>query len=130
VSRDSCSTGITVKPAKMTDAHRPLRVEHDLAAILSHVEERVVAQDYTLRYAGKHYQVERSDIRPGLRGGIVRVEQRLDGRLAIRFRDRYLMIAPCEAGSRLSTQKRPQPSRKYPRLRQGKGLIPGRRASM
>jgi transposase len=38
----------TVKPAKGTDAHRPLRGEHDLAAILSHVEERVVAADYPL----------------------------------------------------------------------------------
>ena len=99
----------TVKPAKGTDVHRPLRGEHDLAAILSHVEERVVAPDYTIRYAGQHYQIGRSDIAPGLRGGIVRVEQRLDGRLAICFRDRYLTITPCEARSRLSAQERPQP---------------------
>jgi len=99
----------TVKPAKATDAHRPLGREHDLAAILSHVEERVVAHDYTIRYAGKHYQVGRSDIRPGLRGGVVRVEQRLDGRLAVRFRDRYLTLTPCEARSRLATDEQSQP---------------------
>ncbi|MGO9097846.1 MAG: ISNCY family transposase [Bryobacteraceae bacterium] len=37
----------TVKPA---DAHRPLRAEHDLAAILCQVEQRVVTNDYTVRF--------------------------------------------------------------------------------
>src|SRR5437899_2991413 len=40
----------TPAPANATDAHRPLGREHDLAAILSHVESRVVANDYTIRY--------------------------------------------------------------------------------
>jgi hypothetical protein len=31
--------------ANPTDAHHPLRVEHHLAAMLSYVEERVVAND-------------------------------------------------------------------------------------
>ena len=60
-----------VESAKGINAHRPLRAEHDLAAILSHVEERSVANDYTLRYAGQFYQVARTDIRPGVRGGVV-----------------------------------------------------------
>ena len=111
----------TVKPAKGTDAHRPLRGEHDLAAILSHVEERVVAHDYTIRYAGKRYQIGRSDIRPGLRGGMVQVEQRLDDRLALRFRDRYLTITLCEARSRVATQERPQPHPKAPSPSTGPG---------
>ena len=42
-----------MKADNATDAHRPLRAEHDLAAILSHVEERVVANDYTIRYNTK-----------------------------------------------------------------------------
>ncbi len=111
----------TVQPAKGTDAHRPLRGEHDLAAILSHVEERVVANDYTVRYAGQHYQIGRSDIRPGLRGGVVRVEQRLDGRLAVRFRGRYLTILSCEARERLvmQQQSRPHPKTAPPSTGQG-----------
>src|SRR3954447_6201545 len=36
-------------------------------------------------------------IRPGLRGGNVRVESRLDGTLAVRFADRYLLVKPCQA---------------------------------
>jgi hypothetical protein len=86
----------TVVAAKATDAHRPLSPEHDLAAMLSRVEERTVTSDYTIRYQGKIYQIARADIRAGLRGGQVRVEQRLDGSLAVKFRDHYLSLAPCQ----------------------------------
>jgi hypothetical protein len=85
----------TVAPANPTDAHRPLRGEHDLAAILSHVEERVVANDYTIRYDKKIYQIARADIRGGLRGAKVRVEKRLDGTVAVRFRGRDLRVCRC-----------------------------------
>ncbi len=88
---------LVVEPAQRMDAHRQLRPEHDLAAILSQVEERVVANDYTIRYARQLYQIARAEIRPGLRGGVVRVERRLDGSLHVRFRDRYLTVVPCEA---------------------------------
>jgi transposase len=86
----------TVEAAQAADAHRPLRAEHDLAAILSHVEERVVANDYTIRYNTKIYQITRADIRPGLRGGTVRVEERRDRTVWVRFRDRYLKVNVCE----------------------------------
>lgn len=113
--------GFTVEPAQAGDAHRALRAEHDLAAILSHVEERVVSNDYTIRYAGKSYQIAREAIRPGLRGGAVRVEQRLDGRLAVRFRDRYLAITPCEPRPRLAKEVRPRPRPKPPQPSSGPG---------
>jgi hypothetical protein len=86
----------TVEAENPTDAHRPLRAEHNLASILSHVEERVVAKDYTLRYNGKTYQIPRTDIRPGLRGATVRVEERRDQRVWVRFRDRFLEVSRCE----------------------------------
>jgi len=85
----------TVEPVNRQDAHRQLGAAHDLAAILSQVEERVVANDYTLRYAGQLYQIARADIWPGLRGGVVRVERRLDESVWVRFRDRYLKVARC-----------------------------------
>ncbi len=85
----------TVEPGNPSNAHRPLGAEQDLAAILSHVEERVVAKDYTIHYARKVYQIAREDIRPGLRGDAVRVEKRLDSSLAVKFRDRYLTISEC-----------------------------------
>ena len=90
----------TVAPANPTDAHRPLRREHDLAAILSVVEARVVTNDYTLRYQGKSYQIARADVGGGLRGAKVRVEKRLDGTVAVKFRDRYLTVSECPAGQK------------------------------
>jgi transposase len=86
---------LTALPANPVDAHRPLGAEHNLAAALSHVETRQVDNDYTLSFDGRLYQVDRADVRPGLRGATVRVEARLDGSLAVRFRDRYLGVTPC-----------------------------------
>lgn len=86
---------LCVVPANGTDAHRRLGAEHDLAAVLSVVETRQVANDYTFRFAGKLYQIARADVRTGLRGGTVRVELRLDGTLAARFRDRYVAVSEC-----------------------------------
>jgi transposase len=86
---------LTVVPAGADNAHRPLGKQHSLAASLSHVETRQVASDYTIRFHHQLYQIQRADIRAGLRGGIVRVERRLDGTLAVRFRDRYLAVSAC-----------------------------------
>src|SRR6266702_2486934 len=86
----------TVEAENATDAHRPLRAEDNLAAILSHVEERVVANDYTIRYNAKIYQIPRADIRPGLRGAKVRVEERRDQTVWVRFRDRSLELSRCD----------------------------------
>jgi transposase len=107
---------LVVTPAHGADAHRPLSKEHDLAAILSHVEKRQVTNDYTLRWDAKFYQIERQDVRPGLRKAWVHVEQRLDGTLAVRFQDRYLRVRRCaeplRAGSLPSPPKSPKPARK------------------
>jgi transposase len=86
---------LIVAPASADDAHRPLGKEHDLAAILSHVEQRQVTNDYTIRWDGKFYQIDRRDVRPGMRKAWVRVEQRLDGTLAARFQDQYVRIRRC-----------------------------------
>jgi len=101
----------TVKARQATDAHRRLGREHNLEAILSHVESRVVANDYTLRFQGQSYQVARSSIRAGLRGARVRVEQRLDGTLAVRFRDRYVTIARCEVKTQALPVSRSVPAK-------------------
>ena len=82
-------------PADPADAHRPLGKEHDLAAILSHVEQRQVTNDYTVRYDGNVYQIHRQDVRTGMRKASVRVEQRLDATIAIQFQGRYLRVSRC-----------------------------------
>ena len=86
---------LTVEAANLDDAHRPLEKVHDLAASLSHVEKRQVRPDYTLRWDGKVYQIERSAVTAGLRGADVRMEQRLDGTLAVRHGSRYLPVEEC-----------------------------------
>jgi transposase len=86
---------LAVAPASPDDAHRPLEKQHDLAAILSHVEQRRVNSDYTFPLDTKIYQIARKDVCTGLRGAVVRVEKRRDGSVAARFRDRYLSITEC-----------------------------------
>ena len=103
---------LTVEAVHATDAHRDLGKEHDLRAILSHVEQRQVTNNYTLRYSGKLYQIDRQDVCVGLRTARVHVEERLDGSIAVRFQDRYvrvrLCVQPgCEPETRQVTPPRP-----------------------
>jgi hypothetical protein len=78
-----------VAPAQTADAHRAVGKTHHLAAILSMQEERVVSNDYTIRFENRLYQLDRP-IYPGERGGKVTIEMRLEGAMAIRFGSRYL----------------------------------------
>jgi hypothetical protein len=78
------------KPARdSADAHRALGRAFDLAAILSIQERRVVANDYTIRFRNRVYQLLKP-IYPGERGGKVVIELRLEGDMAIRFGEHYL----------------------------------------
>jgi hypothetical protein len=79
----------TVAAGDSADAHRALGPKHNLAAILSVQHPRVVANDYTVRFANRWYQLDQP-IWPGERGGKVIVELRLDGTMAVRFGGRYL----------------------------------------
>ena len=46
--------------AAFPNQHRQLTPELDLAAILCHVEQRVIANDYTFSFNGQRYQIARS----------------------------------------------------------------------
>lgn len=109
----------TVRPANETDAHRPLGKEHDLASILSHVEERVIGVDYTIRYGGRLYQVQREQIRAGLKKQTVRVEQRLDGTLVVQWRGQPLAVRACVGAGRPVAEAAPAGKRGAARKRQG-----------
>jgi len=87
---------LAVVPANPDDAHRRLEKQHDLAAILSHVEKRRVNTDYTFSLDAKTYRIARPDIGAGLRGAYIRVEQRRDGSVAACFGGRYLKVEQCE----------------------------------
>jgi hypothetical protein len=51
-----------------------------------------VGNGYTIRFDNRICQIARKHIRAGLRRASVRVELRLDGSTAVRFRDRYLAL--------------------------------------
>src|SRR5262249_20128876 len=73
----------TRPPLDSSDAHRALGSTFHLAAILSLQEERVVSNDYTIRFQNRFYQLL-PPIYPGERGGRVVIETRLDGTITQR----------------------------------------------
>jgi Helix-turn-helix domain len=79
----------SVAPREASDAHQSLSRQHRLEAILSIQAERVVSNDYTIRFQNRFYQLLKP-IYPGERGGRVVIEERMDGTMAIRFRRQYL----------------------------------------
>ena len=91
----------TVEARNPTEAHRRLGGEHDLAAILSQVQTRVVTNDYTLRFDGRSYRIARrgSGQDCGARGAGGRSG---DETLGVKFRDRYLT-------SRCAIRRSPKP---------------------
>ena len=110
---------LVVEAANADDAHRPLEKSHHLAASLSHVETRQVRPDYTLRWDGKFYQIDRAAVTTGLRRANVRVEQRMDGALAVRHGGRYLPIEECVAPQKKSV---PTPKPKTARRTQRRSI--------
>ena len=77
--------------------HRALTPALELAAILCHVESRVIGNDYTFSFAGRRYQIARNHAQAGMRHQRLRVELRLNGELHARYQERYLSIAECGA---------------------------------
>ncbi len=86
------------RPVKdFPNQHRTLSPSQDLAAILCHVEERVIANDYTFSFAAQRYQIAREQIHAGMRRQRLRLELRLDGELRARYQGHYLDIAECNS---------------------------------
>jgi transposase len=98
--------------AAFPNQHRQLTPELDLAAILCHVEQRVIANDYTFSFNGQRYQIARSHAQAGMRHQPLRVELRLDGELHARYQGRYLDIAECGARAPAPPRSAAQPVRK------------------
>ena len=92
--------------------HRPLNEHLDLAAILCHVEERVIGNDYTFSFAGRHFRILRTVVEAGMRRQRLRIELRLDGELKARYQGRYLEIGECDARAVPAAPKPAKPVRK------------------
>ena len=99
----------TVEPASSDDAHRRLERQHDLAAILCHVENRTVNNGYVIQYGADFYRIRREDVRTGLRGAVVRLEQRRDGTVTVRFGERYVGVEKCEVPRPACPKSKPDP---------------------
>jgi transposase len=100
----------SVPPREAGDAHRELGSAFNVAAILSLQEQRTVANDYTVRFENRHYQLDKP-IYPGQRGGKVVVEVRLEGTMAIRFGEHYLKYHEIASGSAALGGSAPQTPR-------------------
>jgi transposase len=81
--------------ADYPNQHRALGAHVDLAGVLCHVEERVIANDYTFSFASRQFQIAREDIQAGMRRQRLRVEVRLDGEVYARYQGQYVGLARC-----------------------------------
>ena len=79
----------------IVDLHRPLTPQIDLGAALSHVEQRVISNDYTFSFAGRRYQIARPDVKAGMKGQPIRIELRLNGELRARYQGQYVDVGEC-----------------------------------
>ncbi|MGH7563950.1 MAG: ISNCY family transposase [Gemmatimonadota bacterium] len=103
----------TVQPCEPTDAHRPLPRGTDLHRLFAEEEERMVRNDFTLRYKNQLYQIERTEARDLKPKDRITIEQRLDGSLRFRHGERYLSPTPLGPWSlRLRVDPEPRPKKK------------------
>ena len=88
------------QPQLAGDAHRAVPKGMNLDSVLSIRESRTVTADYTVRWQGVIYRVEREQVRVGMRGARVQLERWRDGSSWMRWRNRTLALAPCESTPR------------------------------
>lgn len=84
----------TVEPREATDALRPLPDGVDLMRIFAETDQRVIREDFTFRYANRHFQIEQTEAEPRMPGSKVTIEHRLDGSTRYRWRESYLEPRP------------------------------------
>ena len=96
----------------VVDMHRALTPQTDLASALSHVEQRLVSNDYTFSFAGRRYQVARTDVKAGMRGKSLRIELHLSGALRARFEGVYAEVSECGAKAPAAPKPAGKPVRK------------------
>jgi len=77
------------------DMHRPLAEGFALGSALSHVEHRIITNNYTFPYYSKHYQIVREDVQAGMKRQQLRVELWLNGELKARYQGHYVGIHEC-----------------------------------
>ncbi len=79
-----------VVPERTFNAHRPLLASHKLDEILSFQTERILANDFTLRFQNQFMQIlpgQKLRLRPKNK---ILVQMRLNGSIHLKFKDQYL----------------------------------------
>jgi transposase len=97
------------EPRLAGDAHRALLPGTNLDSVLSIRASRTVSTDYTVRWDGASYRVEREQIARGMRGARVQLERRLDGSRWMHWRNRMLALEACEARPEVILKRRVNP---------------------
>jgi len=83
----------SVPPKNKTDVHRPVgKTKAELDAIFSFQEERVICNDYTIRWRTRIFQAEKRQPYFLLPRTKVLVEERLNGKIKIRYKGKYLKM--------------------------------------
>ena len=99
-----------VAPMAAADLHQAVPAELDLARVLSVQEERVVQNDWTVRWNNSYLQLSRaSQVQPGQR---VQVCEQLDGRVRVFAGERELSWSATR--SEPSRPRKPSPVRRRP----------------
>jgi transposase len=80
----------TVAPRRRADVHRRLPGRVRLDRVLAFREERVVQQDWTVRWRNRWFQLTAANGRLGLAGKRVFVCEQLDGTIRLLYREREL----------------------------------------
>jgi len=99
----------SVPPKNKTDVHRSVgKTEAELNAIFSFQEERVIGNDYTIRWKNRIFQIEKHQPYYLLPRTKVVVEERLNGKIKIRYKGEYLRM------HEIDPEKIRQPTRSSP----------------
>src|ERR1700693_523859 len=93
-------------PQLAGDAHRRMPKGMNLDSVLSIRMSRTVTADYTVRWEGVIYRIEREQITAGLGGARVQLERRRDGSRWMHWRNRVVALERCETPPR-ALAKRP-----------------------
>lgn len=108
-----------VEAAESGDVHGRLPKRTDLDRLFAETKERVVSNDFTIRYRNQRLQIPKAqakEIRPKNR---ITVELRLDGTTRFRFENRYLQLEPVHdyvpSGPNYNQPKRRSPNGLQPR---------------
>lgn len=110
------SERFTQPPACATDAHRPAPEGAKLASTLSIVGKRQVANDYTISWEGKRWQIPKAAVRPGLRRSSIRVERRLDGTMVAQIGAESVQLHRCgERPTAVKTEPKKEAQRHIPK---------------